>query len=109
MKQYISKDAIVAEIERRISNHNKELKLASDEDFVSSWASDEENQKLALTALIPFINTLEVKEIHEDIDVDLNPLFEEFGVEPDSRIASMFKDAFYKGVDRYLNKMEELG
>ena len=72
--ELIDKSALVAEIKRRISNHNKELKHASDEDFVSSWASDEENQKLALTALIPFINTLEVKEVdldeianHEDI------------------------------------------
>lgn len=66
MKQYIDKAAVVAEIERRISNHNKELQHASDEDFVSSWASDEENQKLALTALIPFLNTLEVKEVDEE-------------------------------------------
>lgn len=65
MKQLIDKSAIVAEIERRISNHNKKLRHASNEDFVSSWASDEENQKLALVALIPFIDTLEVKEVVE--------------------------------------------
>ena len=70
MEQYIPKSALVAEIERRISNHNKELKHASDEDFVSSWASDEENQKLALTALIPFINTLEVKEVDLEKEFD---------------------------------------
>ena len=63
MAQYIDKAAVVAEIERRINNHNKELQRASDEDFVSSWASDEENQKLALTALIPFLDTLEVKGV----------------------------------------------
>ena len=28
------------------------------------------------------------------------------GVEPDSRIASMFKNAFYKAVDKFLNKKE---
>lgn len=70
MTQYIDKAAIVAEIKRRISNHNKELQHASDEDFVSSWASDEENQKLALTALIPFLNTLEVKEVDLDEEFD---------------------------------------
>ena len=64
--ELIDKSAVIAEIERRISNHNKELQHASDEDFVSSWASDEENQKLALTALIPFLNTLEVKEVGLD-------------------------------------------
>lgn len=63
MTQYINKSALVAEIEKRISNHNKELQRASDEDFVSSWASDEANQKLALTTLIPFLDTLEVKEV----------------------------------------------
>lgn len=62
--ELIDKAAVVKEIERRITNHNKELEGASDEDFVSSWASDEENQKLALTALIPFLNTLEVKEVN---------------------------------------------
>ena len=61
--ELIDKDKVVKEIERRIANHNKELERASDEDFVSSWASDEELQKLALTALIPFLNTLEVKEV----------------------------------------------
>ena len=71
MTQLIDKSALVAEIERRISNHNKELKHASDEDFVSSWASDEENQKLALTALIPFINTLEVKEVDLEKEIEL--------------------------------------
>ena len=69
MAQYIDKAAIVAEIKRRISNHNKELQHASDEDFVSSWASDEESQKLALTALIPFLNTLEVKEVDLEKEV----------------------------------------
>ena len=70
MVQYIDKADLVAEIERRISNHNKELRHATDEDFVSSWASDEENQKLALTALIPFINTLEVKEVDLEKAID---------------------------------------
>ncbi len=61
--ELIDKAAVIAEIKRRISNHNKELQHASAENFVSSWASDEENQKLALTALIPFLDTLEVKEV----------------------------------------------
>ena len=76
MTQYIDKAAVVAEIERRISNHNKELQHASDEDFVSSWASDEENQKLALTALIPFLNTLELKEV--DLGKELDSYFAKF-------------------------------
>lgn len=68
--ELIDKAAVIAEIKRRISNHNKELQHASDEDFVSSWASDEENQKLALTALIPFLDTLEVKEVDLEKEMD---------------------------------------
>ena len=76
MGKYINKSALLAEIERRISNHNKELKHASDEDFVSSWASDEENQKFALVALIPFINTLEVKEV--DLEKEIQDIHKHF-------------------------------
>ena len=99
MKQYIDKDALVAEIEKRI---NKEIQSCATDSILgySQGCIDSMRNVLSL------INTLEVKEIHEDIDVDLNPLFEEFGVEPDSRFASMFKEAFYKGVDKYLNKKE---
>lgn len=101
MEQYIPKSAVVAEIERRLE------KIAN--------ASSEGNRELSaihgaqqceLINLVQYIDTLEVKEIHEDIDMDLNPFFEELGVEPDSRIAYTFKEAFYKGIDRYLNKKE---
>ena len=69
--ELIDKDKVVKEIERRIANHNKELERASDEDFVSSWASDEENQKFALTALIPFLNTLEMKDVDLKKEIDM--------------------------------------
>ena len=92
MAQYINKAAVVAEIERRI----KEF------DEIGTYLSP----KGTLTNLLCFLDTLEMKEIHEDIDMDLNPFFEELGVEPDSRIAYTFKEAFYKGIDRYLNKKE---
>ena len=88
----IDKDALVAEIEKRRSRNSKnKINLA---------AAFEDNY------LLSFIDTLEVKEILKDIDVDLNPFFEELGVESDSRIAYTFKKAFYKGIDRYLNKKE---
>ena len=93
MEQYIKKSALVAVLES--------LRCTTFTNF-------DEGVNCAVQTLLEIIDTLEVKEIHEDedIDVDLNPLFEEFGVEPDSRFASMFKEAFYKGVDRYLNKKE---
>ena len=93
MEQYISKDTLVAEIERRI-NELSQLEKASYEVGLSD----------AYKIILSFLNTLEVKEVYECNDVDLNPLFEEMGVEPDSRIALMCKNAFYKGVDNYLDK-----
>lgn len=95
----IDKDKITAEIEKRLSlleggtGHPEVVKRV--EGVIKGYKS-----------ILSFIDTLEVKEIHEDIDVDLNPLFEELGVDPDSRFASMFKESFYKGIDRYLNKKE---
>lgn len=89
----IDKDKVVKEIERRIANHNKELERASDEDFVSSWASDEENQKLALTALIPFLNTLEVKEVNLDFEQEL---YKAFGQVKDFTLGMRIAKHFYE-------------
>jgi hypothetical protein len=95
MEQYISKSALVAEIEKELNTTKK---------YSTEYVN---GKKYALKKILSFLDTLEMKEIHEDIDMDLNPFFEELGVEPDSRIASMFKESFYKGIDRYLNKKED--
>ena len=99
MKQYIDKAALVAEI-----NRLQEATMDKNQNFLSSY---HEGIFDGLSMLENFLDTLEVKEIHEDIDMDLNHLFEEMGVEPDSRIALMFKNAFYKSVDNYLDKKED--
>ena len=95
----IDKAALVAEI-----NRLQEATMDKNQNFLSSY---HEGIFDGLSMLENFLDTLEVKEIHEDIDMDLNHLFEEMGVEPDSRIALMFKNAFYKSVDNYLDKKEE--
>ena len=95
MTQYIDKSALVAEIERL---ENDEF-LCDSYDVATGFQS-------ALRMVQEFIDTLEVKEVHECNNVDLNSLFGEMGVEPDSRIASMFKNAFYKAVDNYLDRKE---
>ena len=95
----IDKSALVAEIERRI------FVLKANESVISMLAGGMFVNEFK--DLLSFLDTLEVKEIHEDIDMDLNHLFEEMGVEPDSRIALMFKNAFYKSVDNYLDKKED--
>ena len=95
----IDKDALVAEI-----NRLQEATMDKNQNFLSSY---HEGIFDGLSMLENFLDTLEVKEIHEDIDMDLNHLFEEMGVEPDSRIALMFKNAFYKRVDNYLDRKED--
>ena len=72
---------------------DKQLERASDEDFVSSWASDEENQKLALTALIPFLNTLEVKEVNLDFEQEL---YKAFGQVKDFTLGMRIAKHFYE-------------
>ena len=95
----IDKDALVAEI-----NRLQEATMDKNQNFLSSY---HEGIFDGLSMLENFLDTLEVKEVYECNDVDLNPLFEEMGVEPDSRIALMFKNAFYKSVDNYLDKKED--
>ena len=97
MTHLIDKDSIAAEIERRKKYYENIQKIkpvyeSNIEDF---------------NELLSFIDTLEVKEVHECNNVDLNPLFEEMGVEPDSRIVLMLKNAFYKSLDNYLDKKKD--
>ena len=96
MKQYIEKSIIMAKIRTRL------LPVIRDKHY-DEWEEGQDSERIAI---LEIIDTLEVKEIHEDIDVDLNSFFEELGVESDSMIASMFKKAFYEGLDKYLNKKE---
>lgn len=105
MEQYIDKDAVMAEIERRIKECDKLADAAADNNLSNTLQANELLIR-QYTSLLHFLDTLEVKEIYEDIDMDLNPIFEELGIDPDSRFASMFKESFYKGIDKYLNKKE---
>lgn len=93
MEQYISKSALVAEIEKKYETN-----------IIGAHSAFRNGKIEALREVKTLINTLEVKEVYECNDVNLNPFFEEMGVEPDSRIALMFKNAFYKSVDNYLDR-----
>lgn len=53
-----------------------------------------------------FLDTLEVKEVVDYEEPDLNPIFEEMGVEPNSKIAMAFRNAFYKGIDNFCKRKE---
>ena len=103
MKEYIDKAALIAEIESK----KKRAQILGDNAINSSMQQFFDGMKQGCVDILSFLDTLEVGEIHEDIDMDLNPFFEELGVESDSRIASMFKESFYKGINRYLNKKED--
>lgn len=103
MEQYIKKSNIIAELEDwrdKIKKGIFSIPLSGSDRAYATFEYE------ILGKIKDLLDTLEVKEIREDIDVDLNPIFEEFGIDPDSRFASMFKEGFYKGVDRYLNKKE---
>lgn len=61
MAQYIDKDALVAEVERRIKSTNNDVKIGAIESFTVSKT---------LNSLISFINTLEVKEVDLENEID---------------------------------------
>lgn len=104
MTQYIDKSALVAEIESKIEKYTKrgEESDAKRDGYGMYWGG----VLSCLNEIRTLCDTLEVKEINEHDDVDLDIICEEMGVEPDSRIASMFKNAFYKAVDKFLDKKE---
>lgn len=98
--ELIDKDKVVAEIERRIKT-NKECMLGlRNLDYYQGKVD-------ALNDTLSFLDTLEVKEVYEHNDSDLDSILEEIGVEPDSKSAKMFKTAFYKSIDNYLEKKEK--
>ena len=72
MKQYINKNDIVAEIERQISAIDNYPKLT---DTLNIQIAVLEGNKVVLTKLLSFLDTLEVKE------VDLEKEYEEFVVD----------------------------
>ena len=104
MAKYIDKSALVAEIESKIEKYTKrgEESDAKRDGYGMYWGG----VLSCLNEIWTLCDTLEVKEINEHDDVDLDIICEEMGVEPDSRIASMFKNAFYKAVDKFLDKKE---
>lgn len=61
MEQYISKDAIVAEIEKRIKEISKECEESKTIQFTLIGKIN------ALENLLPFLNTIEVKDANEAI------------------------------------------
>lgn len=65
MAKYIDKDALVAEIERRISDNKKEIERASHKNLEDYFEGYED----ALALLKQFLDTLEVKETTKEVDM----------------------------------------
>jgi hypothetical protein len=104
MAKYIDKERVVSLIKERRDaaiSRQKNLEKIGDKSVLNEMVA------FNLDKILETIDTLEVKEIHEDIDMDFDCFFEEFGVEPGSRFASILKESFYKGIDRYLNDFHQ--
>ena len=91
MGQYIDKDALAAEIERRRESNAKERyfgRLVEDNYFLD------------------FLATLEVKEIgvaFSNIDDEL----EELGIDPFSKEAKIFKESYYMALEKFKSQKGE--
>ena len=72
MKQYIDKDALVAEIERRIKERDFQMKSGC---WISSTYMYED--------LLDFLDTLEVKEVDLEKELDYNDYMNFFKEHPD--------------------------
>ena len=102
MAQYIDKSALVAEIEKRI----KELQdlFKEDEKKLDSF------QKTAIhlcieecKVVLNILDTLEVKEVGIAIP-NIDELFEEDGIDPDSKDVKAFKECYYMALEKYKEK-----
>lgn len=68
MKQYIDKDAVVAEIERLILNGQTELKESEERKDYESYVALAERIATCINVL-SFLDTLEVKEVNLDREI----------------------------------------
>ena len=99
----IDKDKVVAEIENKLQDliACKENALSTEKRVVL-WAKID-----MCNEILSFLDTLEVKEVYEHNDSDLDSILEGIGLEHDSKLAKMFKTAFYNGIDTYLAQKGE--
>lgn len=106
----IDKDTLVKEINKRIKDYQKSLNSFNAKeraDIAFQFMEIKETRIDELNDILDFVNTLEVKEIYEHNDSDLDSILEGIGVEHDSKLAKMFKTAFYNGIDTYLAQKGE--
>ena len=74
MKQYIDKSAVVAKIRRMIKNAELYIEHHSDNNDRLRYSF--EHQRLAMCELLSFLDTLEVKEVNEELAETYMQVFE---------------------------------
>jgi len=101
MKQYIDKDALVAEIEKKLKNVNLNYISAG-----SHPSATDTNKKLQdgiskdLQSLLSFINTLEVKEV--DLEKETDKWY-------NTKASKEFENVFYGDIEKCAQYFFELG
>ena len=89
MEQYISKSALVAEIEKLKG------KVSDSSSYCNGWQH-------ALRMLELSLDTLEVKEAYMDLTSGIDDILEKNGINPNTTGAKIIKEAFYKATDKRL-------
>ena len=99
MKRLIDKDNLVAEIEKCYNECLKRDKI-TDSDYWNSKADAYRNVLAILN------DTIEVKEV--DIAIpNIDDLFKEDGIDPNSKTAKIFKESYYMALERFKEKKGE--
>lgn len=93
MEQYVSKAALVTEIEKRIADNKKEIERASHKNLEDYFEGYED----ALTLFKEqFLNTLEVKEIGVDLGDPKGDKSAKYIIDPDVMVADFCSQPFSK-------------
>ena len=103
MEQYIKKSALVAEIERRQKIHFNDYHINGNNNPADYGACN------ALTQILDFINTLEVKEVNitEMADDYYDALMKEAADWMDEGTMGHCRLAYYTGCKDVLNKIQK--
>ena len=88
----IDKDALVAEIEGRISINETCQKISGGHDFYRGAINEAKE-------IISIINTIEVKEVWISIP-NIDDTLKEEGLDLDSKEAKIFKESYYMALEK---------
>ena len=109
MEQYIPKDALLAEIEKRLDKLYELLPDASKVENGSITTSEACNtgKYTALESFRRFIDTIAVKEVDLDLTLDIDDVLKNNGINPYTTGAKIIKEALYKAIDKHISKAQK--